>query len=452
MRSGEFLSAMSAIDEKLVEASSSCKYGRPGAAQGRPVRRAVVTAVAVVLGLSAAVAASLIVTSRYGSGSESGGLPAGTGGTGEGPDGTVSAPSRTEETLPGTEGPAGDEAVDIAVLWDEYLREDGGDVSVGSVYGFAARLWRSGRPVIVRRNMFTVSVAGQGLFTGWLSDMTVVPSGEDNAEKEIYLYFIAVLTGSLGDCVYYSDVDYRPEFDRMRSDSFYLMLGYGAHGAQSAESFIKAAIADGQELPDDVLSVSFTGRSVRKANGGANMYPELRAAAGVLPAISTPDKDTAAFLEIIEANNRRYFGADGMERVFVAAEHTNPESAFSVVEIPVYNASRDLRLFEARERTELFIVCRGAVRSIGVFHPLGTAVWDYDGNGIEDLLICYDPFSGVFGLKYIVLDLTDFSRRHLLTAVISEGKGAPEIELSDGDLYVNGTKVTWSGTEFNISD
>ena len=65
MKSEEFLSAMGEIDEKLTSGAASAYYG-PANPAGREVRRSLLIAAVIILGLCAAMAGSLFLASRAG--------------------------------------------------------------------------------------------------------------------------------------------------------------------------------------------------------------------------------------------------------------------------------------------------------------------------------------------------------------------------------------------------
>ncbi len=86
---------------------------------------------------------------------------------------------------------------------------------------------------------------------------------------------------------------------------------------------------------------------------------------------------------------------------------------------------------------------------MGALHTF--AAWDYDRNGIDDLLVGYDPFSGIIGYKWYVVDMCDFSRRDVYTWHSVPAEPYTRLTLSDGCAYVGGVRIEWKDGSFVIT-
>ena len=83
--------------------------------------------------------------------------------------------------------------------------------------------------------------------------------------------------------------------------------------------------------------------------------------------------------------------------------------------------------------------------------PHTFAAWDYDRNGIDDLLVGHDPFSGIYGYAWYVVDLCDFSRKDVYIWHSVTAKLWPRLTLSDGCAYVDGVRIEWKDGSFVIT-
>ncbi len=440
MKSEEFLSAMGEIDEKLTSGAASAYYG-PVNPAGHEVRRSLLIAAVIILCLCAAMAGSLFLASRAGL------LPAdGSEESGETSE-AVTDPAESTASVPDN---SGNKTGYIGEYWEDYLKQKGGaEPTVDMIYSFAVDLWKTGNTVLIKKDFFVETWYYYGRYqVGFDDRITIVPSEYGNSEKGIYLYFLSTITQCLEKHFYYADYDYfLHPYSRYRFYYFYFVQDYASAGAKNAEDYIKARSETGEGFGDGVYRINFNSYRITSAGDpqGIDLYSGIRDAAGVSPCEKTQiDSSTEEFLKILADHNNRYIDFEGKEREF------SPGPSFSAIEIIPDSATAGTRVFQiSDDQSQLFIVRYGSIHRVGVIKAVGIAYWDYDRNGIADLVIGYDPFSGVVGLRYEVVDLLGFAKKIIITSTITADTPALAlVTVSDGDLYIDGEKVTWNGESF----
>ena len=437
MKSEEFLSAMGEIDEKLTSGAASAYYG-PADPAGHEVRRSLLIAAVIILGLCAAMAGSLFLASRAGL------LPAdGSAGSSE----AVTDPADSTASVPDN---SGNKTGYIGEYWEDYLKQNGGaEPTVDMIYSFAAELWNTGKTVLIKKDFFVNIWYYYGRYqVGFDDRITIVPSEYENSEKGIYLYFLSTITQCLEKHFYYTDYDYfLHPYSRGRFYYFYFVQDYASAGAGNAEDYIKTRSETGEGFGDGVYQINFNSYRISSAGDpqGINLYSGIRDAAGVSPCENTQiDSSTEEFLKILADYNNRYIDFEGKEQEF------SPGTSFSAREIIPDSAPAGTRVFQVSDaQWKLFIVREGSIHCIGQFYLDGLSYWDYDRNGIADLVISYDPFSGIYGNVVVVIDLLDYSQKIILVAVFPATQVQSWVTVSDGDLYIDGEKVTWNGESFD---
>ena len=143
------------------------------------------------------------------------------------------------------------------------------------------------------------------------------------------------------------------------------------------------------------------------------------------------------YAEIEGINVRNGHGEGG-----ISVRDSTPDnrSGFSVFSVESPGVSR------------AYLVKQDQVKALPVMGaPHTFAAWDYDRNGIDDLLVGHDPFSGIYGYAWYVVDLCDFSRKDVYIWHSVTAKLWPRLTLSDGCAYVDGVRIEWKDGSFVIT-
>ena len=394
MKSEEFLSAMGEIDEKLTSGAASAYYG-PANPAGHEVRRSLLIAAVIILGLCAAMAGSLFLASR--AGLLPADRPAESGETSE----AVTYPSDSTDILPDFNALfTWREPVDgIRYVWCRewagtfvlFLNNDG---TFSQSSGYAASnlewgTWKKEDGIVTltgkeyttmkgtkRQNVYRFAEEDDGI-------LTFISEGSDK------FGYVSVEDG----------------------DKFFPS---GGGGSLSSSEEINAL----REQSRDEF------RAVIEKNGGR---------------YTAEDGKT----EKLEKTSGIHFLDDGTDYTF----HDRTPA--------IAESSTDFRLiiFHTGERTtRLFYLKDGAVRSLvgEIVYPYSCDIWDYDRNGRNDLVIRY--LDRDYRWIITVVDLNDFSLKTVQTSDAFSGTtelSNPCAVVFRGDLFIDGEKVTWNGEGFD---
>lgn len=379
MKTEELLDAISELDPKYSYASSAAYYGP---SSGQPVRRALLAAALIILGVSAAIAGGLFAASRMGilpQDTESGENPAAMPADPE--DGTTSEitsfTSRHRTTY----------------VW---CKEGFGGKFMISLYDDGTYGYMEG---------ILSSYYGTGTWTNENGFITLKKHKVDSDEDRVFRFR---LTGNDG-MVFIAD---------------------------GSDNFTYVHVADGDRF------FPFS------ANYSSNEDEELRR------------KSKEDFAYLLEKNGGVYTDADGTVRklektsgILVTKDGTDITFWDSTPGITEGVGFRLISFLTSDHGScHIFYVSDGEIRSMlgEIGGMISCGLWDYDGNGTDDLVICYRTVQLEGGMmqRIAVVDFCDWSVRELTSDAFTGVYNRPFPYVWDGVLYIDGEKVTWTGSGF----
>lgn len=168
-----------------------------------------------------------------------------------------------------------------------------------------------------------------------------------------------------------------------------------------------------------------------------------------------PDYETSnthnadLFLETLKRDG--YHNGDKMDKNY------NTDGISLVVNITPRSISEnepELEVFYIRPGYHCFMMYKGEIYRYDNFalrhHKL--ALWDYDGNGIKDLVTYCSGGSGISYLGVYVTDLTTMKEQSVFVSGLSYGEPGFYFDCDGESIFINGEKVTYSNGEFHCGD
>ena len=154
------------------------------------------------------------------------------------------------------------------------------------------------------------------------------------------------------------------------------------------------------------------------------------------------------FLEKLKTNG--YHVGDTMETGF---NTKNIEDVFNITPAAIAEENADLDIFCVYPGKFCFFMYKGEIYrydTTGGYHHF-IVLWDYDGNGVNDL-VSYDTFgSGIPYLGVFVTDLTTMERFIVYTRNLLSEPGF-SFDFDGENIYLDGEKLTYSDGEFGLSE
>ena len=150
------------------------------------------------------------------------------------------------------------------------------------------------------------------------------------------------------------------------------------------------------------------------------------------------------FLAKLKAHG--YHVGDTVETGF----HTeNIESVFNITPAGIAEENADLDIFCVYPAGFCFFMYKGEIYrydTFGGYHHF-LVLWDYDGNGVKDI-VSYDTYgSGITRLGVFVKDLTTMESISVYTRNILSGPGF-SFDFDGENIYLDGEKLTYSDGAF----
>ena len=154
------------------------------------------------------------------------------------------------------------------------------------------------------------------------------------------------------------------------------------------------------------------------------------------------------FLEKLKAHG--YHVGDTVETGF---HSENIESVFNITPAGISEENADLEFFCVYPAGFCFFMYKGEIYrydTFGGYHHF-LALWDYDGNGVKDI-VSYDTFgSGIPHLGVFVKDLTTMESINVYTRNILSEPGF-SFDFDGKNIYIDGEKLTYSDGKFHCGD
>ena len=165
----------------------------------------------------------------------------------------------------------------------------------------------------------------------------------------------------------------------------------------------------------------------------------------------TPDYNSTSTLHadtFLENLKKDGYHQDGEIRKDYAVE--NIKGVFNITPAGISEEDPDLEIFLVKDGYHCFMTYKGEIYRYDTFggyhHRL--VLWDYDGNGVKDLVSYHSSGSGV---SYLSVDVTDLATMQTLP-VLSRGiLWEPGFSFAfDGEyVYLDGEKLTYSDGAFH---
>ena len=131
----------------------------------------------------------------------------------------------------------------------------------------------------------------------------------------------------------------------------------------------------------------------------------------------------------------------------------NIQNIYNITPQGISEEAPDLEIFLVKDAYHCFMMYKGEIyryETFGGYHHR-LVLWDYDGNGVKDLVSYHSWGSGV---SYLSVDVTDLSTMQTLPVISRGVLWEPEFTFAfDGEsVYIDGEKLTYSDGAFHCGD
>jgi len=163
---------------------------------------------------------------------------------------------------------------------------------------------------------------------------------------------------------------------------------------------------------------------------------------------STSTLHSDVFLEKLKKDG--YHRGDEIDKDY----HTeNITGIFNITPQAIMEENPDLELFYVKDGYHCFMMYKGEIYRYDTFggyhHRL--VLWDYDGNGVKDLVSYCSYGSGVSYLSVGITDLTTMKAQQVITRGVLWEPGF-SFAFDGENIYIDGKKLTFSNGEFHCDE
>ena len=168
----------------------------------------------------------------------------------------------------------------------------------------------------------------------------------------------------------------------------------------------------------------------------------------------TPDYDSTSthhadvFLEKLKKDG--YHRGDEIDKNY---NTDNITGIFNITPQAILEENPDLELFCVKDGYHCFMMYKGEIYRYDTFggyhHRL--VLWDYDGNGVKDLVSYCSYGSGVSYLSVGITDLTTMKAQQVITRGVLWEPGF-SFAFDGENIYIDGKKLTFSNGEFHCDE
>ena len=167
----------------------------------------------------------------------------------------------------------------------------------------------------------------------------------------------------------------------------------------------------------------------------------------------TPDYNTRSTLHVYEF--KKILERDGYHRDGGMDKSYNVSNAVfsNITPKGMLEENPDVELFYSETSGACFLKVRGELYRFDTFggYHRKLCYWDYDGNGVDDLVSMYDSGSGTAYLSVAVVDLTTMEQKTIYTVNLYAGIFF-SFEFDGENIYIAGKKCTYSHGLFFLDD
>lgn len=168
----------------------------------------------------------------------------------------------------------------------------------------------------------------------------------------------------------------------------------------------------------------------------------------------TPDYDSTSTLHadvfLKKLKKDGYHRGDEIDKNY---NTDNIKGIFNITPQAILEENPDLELFYIKEGYHCFMMYKGEIyryETFGGYHHQ-LVLWDYDGNGVKDLVSYCSYGSGVSYLSVGITDLTTMKAQPIITRGILWEPGF-SFAFDGENVYINGEKLTYSNGEFHCGE
>ncbi len=169
--------------------------------------------------------------------------------------------------------------------------------------------------------------------------------------------------------------------------------------------------------------------------------------------IYTPDYNSTSTLHadvfLEKLKNEGYHTKDGMD---TNNNVDNIKAVYNITPAAILTEEPDLELFYVKDGDHCFMMYKGEIyryETFGGYHHR-LALWDYDDNGVKDLVSYYSWGSGILRFSVSVTDLTTM-KGHTIITRDAFGTGF-SFDFDGENVYIDGEILTYSDGEFHCGD
>ena len=168
----------------------------------------------------------------------------------------------------------------------------------------------------------------------------------------------------------------------------------------------------------------------------------------------TPDYDSTSTLHAdVFLDKLKRDGCHRGDEIDTDYNTNNIESIFNITPQAILEENTDLELFYVKPGYHCFLMYKEEIYRYDTFggyhHRL--VLWDYDGNGIKDLVSYNSYGSGFSYLSVTITDLTSMEQQNVITRGILWEPGF-SFAFDGESVFIDGEKLTYYGGEFHCGD